>query len=557
MFKRKPKTLSDLATLAPKSNVVAFRKRKTIVALDIDGDLLRVVQASGQGQLARITRIASAKLDWAPDKKDQASALGLALKAALESLKIKPKEAALCLPRGNVVLRPIQVPMPGDLRELASIVNFQISKDLPFRIEDAAVDFKVLRVVDVLGPAADAQNAETSLSKRLDVLAGVVKNDVVQFYRDATKSAGFNLAALGLRSVAAAHSVAKCIPQSGGAVLLISVRSEEVTIDVLLDGKLVFSRVAAVALPAGEPSAADRSVLIEALQIEVVRSLHSYEGMSGFQPVRKLFVAGGGGIETDLSATLSARLSLPAEKLDPAARFSIKNADPDELANAANFLAPIGLALAVLGPGGLPIDFANPKRPPVQRNTKQSQLLVAAAAVLVILLTVFGVRAKLIKKRLKVKEEVQAQLTDAEKKLPIYRRLKSQNKVVSTWLADEQNWLNHLAYLTAILPSAEEIYVSALSTSPQHVIRFSVQAKTGEMLAELDKKLRAAGYEVKPLSITPANDKHGYNFRTSVELSIPKKMKPDFSKIKPPPRPADDTPPSSTGVSAKSPGSAA
>jgi hypothetical protein len=210
--------------------------------------------------------------------------------------------------------------------------------------------------------------------------------------------------------------------------------------------------------------------------------------------------------------------------------------------------------LAALEPAGLPIDFANPKKPPVQRNKKQIQLLAGLAAAMVLLLTFFGVRANLIKKRLKIKEEVQAQLTDAEKKLPIYRRLKSQNKVVNSWVGDEQNWLDHLAYLTAILPNAEELYVSAFSTSPQHVIRFAVQARTGEMLAELDKKLRAAGYEVKPLSITPANDKHGYSFRTSVELSIPKKMKPDFSKLKPPPRPADDTPAKSTSAPAKTTG---
>jgi Tfp pilus assembly PilM family ATPase len=446
--------------------------------------------------------------------------------------------------------------MPADLRELAAVVNFQISKDLPFRIEDAVVDFKVLRVIDVpaSAPNAEAPSPEASATKRLEVLAGAVKNDVVQFYNDAAKAAGFKIAALGLRSVAAAHCVAKCVPGGGGAVLLISVRNEEVTIDIVCENKLVFSRVAAVTLSgnsSSEAASADRSALVEALQIEVVRSLHSYEGMSGYQPVQKLFVAGAGEIEAELSASLSERLSLPAEKLDPAARFSIKNGEPEEIAGAANYIAPIGLALAALEPSGLPIDFANPKRPPVQRNKKQTQLLGALAAAMVLLLTFFGVRANLIKKRLKIKEEIQAQLTDAEKKLPIYRRLKSQNKVVNTWVGDEQNWLDHLAYLTAILPNAEEIYVSAFSTSPQHIIRFAVQARTGEMLAELDKKLRAAGYEVKPLSITPANDKHGYSFRTSVELSIPKKMKPDFSKLKPPPRPADDTPPQSTGIPAK------
>ena len=110
------------------------------------------------------------------------------------------------------------------------------------------------------------------------------------------------------------------------------------------------------------------------------------------------------------------------------------------------------------------------------------------------------------------------------------------------------NWLDHLAYLSAVLPAADQVYVSAINTTPQHVIRLSVQAKTGELLAELDKKLRAAGYEVKPLSITPASDKYGYNFRTTVELNVPKKMKPDLTKQKAPARPADDTPPKSAST---------
>ena len=61
-----------------------------------------------------------------------------------------------------------------------------------------------------------------------------------------------------------------------------------------------------------------------------------------------------------------------------------------------------------------------------------------------------------------------------------------------------------------------------------------MQARSGEILANLDRQLRAAGYEVKPLAITPGNDKHGYNFRSTVELILPAKMKIDLSKTQPP-----------------------
>ena len=108
------------------------------------------------------------------------------------------------------------------------------------------------------------------------------------------------------------------------------------------------------------------------------------------------------------------------------------------------------------------------------------------------------------------------------------------------WLKEGQNWLQHYMYLSAILPGPEEIYITSLSVGGQGTIRLSVQAKSGEILARLDKQLRAAGYEVKPQAITPGNDKHGYDFRSAVELIVPAKMKIDVSKIKPPARPSDD-----------------
>ena len=515
MFKRKSNPDQTLLT-----NVVAFRKRKAIAAIDLDGDTLRVVHASGQGASARVNRIESAKLEIPADKKDQVAVVGAALKSALEAVRSKPKEVVQALPRGQVVMRPLQVPMVADVRELASIINFQIAKDLPFRIEEAVVDFKVLRAIEV--PAT----AEGEAQKRLEVLVGAVKSDVVRFHHEVARFAGLKLVGLGLRSIAAAHYAIRC-QNSDAPFLLVSVRAEEVTLEIVTGGKLVFSRVAVI----------DRENLLKSLEIEVVRSLHSFEGSGGGQPVQRVIVSGGTGNEKEVAAVLGARLKLQSEVLEPGACIDAKNLDQGELAKS---IAPIGLALSVLDPGGLLIDFANPKKPAVQRNTKRTRMLVAAVAAVALLFTMLGVRANLIKKRVQLRDSVQAELKAAEKNLPLYRKLKVQTKAVDAWMAEEQNWLDHLAYLSAVLPTAEEIYVSAFTTTPQHVVRFTVQSKTGELLAELDKKLRAAGYEVKPLSITPANEKHGYNFRSTVELTIPKKLKPDASKFKPAARPPDD-----------------
>jgi len=541
MFKRKH-SADGLTGEAPARSFASilpfgrFGRRSAIVALDIDGATLHVVQASGHGPAARIQRFDSAPLEISADKRDQPEALGAALRQALANLKLKPKEAVLALSRGQVVLRPLQVPVAGDPRELAALVNFQIAKDLPFRVEDAAIDFKVLRVIDAPAQASSASSpasgeasaAEAPPQRRLEVLVGAVKADVVEFYRDVARAAGFKLAGLGLRSVAAAHCVGRCAPVfADSPVLLVSARAEEVTLDVILDGKLVFSRAAVI----------DRESLLATLEIETVRSLHGYEGAGGALPIQKILVAGETGLESEIAKSLSARLGIPAELLDLSAGLKLRQSEQAQAARAA---APIGLALSALEPGGLAIDFANPKKPAAPRNTQRTKKLLLAAACVTALIGLLGTRAHLVRQRLQAKQAVQLELTEAEKKLPIYKRLRSQAKAAGDWTGGDLNWLDHLAYLSVILPAADEIYISAFSTTPQHVMRFSVQSKTGELLAELDKKLRAAGYEVKPLSITPANDRHGYNFRTIVELAVPKKMKLDFHKLKPPARPADD-----------------
>jgi len=223
--------------------------------------------------------------------------------------------------------------------------------------------------------------------------------------------------------------------------------------------------------------------------------------------------------------------------LDVAACLKLSGSDRDKASGA---MSSIGLALGIGDAQGLPFDFLHPKRPPVQRDMRRVRVLAAAAAAVLMVFGVIGVRSHLINKRMLAQKRVQADLTAAQKMQPLYKQVRGQHAAIEEWVKEGDNWLDHYIYLSGVLPGPEEIYVTSLSVSGQGTIRLSVQAKSGEILARLDKQLRAAGYEVKPQAITPGNDKYGYDFRSSVELIIPVKMKIDISKVKPPGRPADD-----------------
>jgi hypothetical protein len=165
-----------------------------------------------------------------------------------------------------------------------------------------------------------------------------------------------------------------------------------------------------------------------------------------------------------------------------------------------------------------------------------------------VLLLLLSVRSHLTRQRTQQYERVKQELAEAEKKRPIYRQMRQQAATLRDWAKEGRNWLEHYAYLTAVLPASEEVYITSLSISGQGSIRLGVQARSGEILAKLDKQLRAAGYDVKPLAITPGSDRFGYNFRSLVELTAPEEMKIDLAKVHPPLRLADDA---SLEISAK------
>ncbi|MBM3834911.1 MAG: hypothetical protein FJ403_16880 [Verrucomicrobia bacterium] len=549
------------------------RHQGPILGLDLDGSLLRIVQLVKRGNRSVAMRLAVEPLNFANEAdRSDAALVGKAIAAALDRLRVKCKAVVMGIPRASVVLRSLSMPEVKDVRELASMVHFQISKDLPIRLEDAVIDFHVRRAlvptamlepnVKASGVPADSKTETTEASLRVEVLVAAVKRDVVEFFKQAAEQAGLELVALGWLSDANARLLEACrVTEGSEGVALVSLRPDETGIDVIAQQSLVFSRGVAIKqvsdniAPPSEQSLAGGkredtasaaaevppspmpASFAEAVTIEVVRSLHSYGGIKPHIPVAKLFVTGCTGHERVVAEALNGRLNIPCSLLDLAGRLELP--EPESL-HAPGSISALGLAFGVSDSNGLAFDFLHPRRPAVQRNKRRIKLLAAAALVAATLFALLSARARLVNQRLQIHRQAQVELADAEKKRPIYRQMRQQAATIDEWAKEGQDSLEHYAYLSAILPRSEEIYVTSLSIGGQGSIRFSVQARSGEILAKLDKQLRAAGYEVKPLAITPGDDKFGYDFRSTVELTAPEKMKMDLAKVRAPQRPADD-----------------
>ncbi len=524
-----------------------------VTAIDLEGATLRIVQTSGRGV---VSRVLNGTLEFPADAdRNDPAVLGPALQRALNRLGVRPASVVMGVPRARVILRTLTVPVIEKQAELASLVCLQVGRDLPFRLDEAVVDFKVRRklpaapesvpsredgevpagAASTAAPAAAAAPVSTVPQPKLEVLVAVVKRDVVDFYQRLAEAAGFKLSALGLLSYANARCVDACHVADGDAAFaLVSLRPEEVCIDIIASQSLLFSRGMALRTTA-ESSQGDATVT--ASVIEVVRSLHSYSGLAADPPVAKVVVAGSTGLEAKVVSALGTRLATPCTVLDLGTALQLPE---DSRAGAGGAMAPLGLALGLGDPSGLPFDFLNPKKPAEPRDLRRIAILSGIAAAAFLIVSVLGLRTMLVNRRAAVLAQVNAEAAEAEKKRPVYRKLILQAGVVEDWIRGDRDWLEHYAYLTSVLPPSEEIYLSSITVSGTNAVRLAVQARSGETLARLEKQLVAAGYEVKPMAITPGSDRFGYDFRSTVEVSIPARLKVNLHAVKPAPRPIDD-----------------
>ena len=560
------------------------RRRGPITALDVDGSTLRAVNASPRGTRGVITRIAAERLDLPPgaDRTDPQE-LGRAIGRTLDKLRLNPGSVVMAVPRASVVLRTLTLPEILDVRELASVVHLQVARDLPFYAEEAVIDFRIRRQIAETPPVhEDAASgagvvepgaaAPTAGRRKFEVLVAAVQQEVVEFYRQTAAAAGLKLAALGLLSYGNARCLEACRAVAGHeCVAFITLRPDEVGIDVIAQQTLLFSRGASIkprsqppvepatAVPGTtppSPAAAEPPTVAvvpgpvkaelpapapetfaDLVTIEVVRTLASHGGIEPGNPVSKIIVAGATGQETTVTEALARRLNLPCVFLDPATALDLPRAARE---NAPGAVGALGLALGINDPQGLPFDFLNPKRPAVHRDMKRVRLLMGAAAAAAAVIFTLALGRTLENRRRLVLNDVQAKVSKEKRQQPLYKRTQLQFGTVREWTGESHRWLDHYAYLSAILPASEDLYVQSISISGQGVIRLAVQARGGDVLARVEKKLHAAGYDVKPLAITPSPDKTGYNFRSEVAIAPTEKLKIDLAKNHPSARPADD-----------------
>jgi type IV pilus assembly protein PilM len=505
-----------------------FRRQGRFLAIDFDSRQVRVVQAELTLGGVRVLKLAATEVPEGVDTTDPV-ALGGLLRQTLERMHVRGQGALMCVPRGQVVLKPLFLPRASNPGELAGMVQYQAEKELSFRPQEAVVDF-------TLESHYGAERPPEEQAEGQQVLVAAVRQPVVDYYRAVAHAAGLKLVGLGLRPYAnlrCAETYAGCGAESRVAVVHIT--ADESEIDVFDAGGVAFTRPAVIKIPrpGTEPAVGDAAQMVVT---EVTRSLHSYLGVEREHKIDKVLVAGGTGIEPRVAAELHRRLGISAEALDPGPTLGVTEGSTP----ASAFISALGLAVGHSPQVGMAIDFLNPKRAPVQRDMRKLKVIAAAVSLAVIVGGVFAASAVYYLNERAGRDALQEQ----------YNKLKLDNRRVDAlakhisdidrWTNGGRNWLDQWAYLSGIFPPCTDTYVTSLNSTPDGSLKISVRATTSEALDELSKRLTGGGYGFKPGQVSTGSDTYNYKYMESVVVIVKPTMTVDLASLPEPVRPEND-----------------
>lgn len=530
-----------LAKLRGSSSPASVRR---FTAIDFDTRSVRIVHAQRHGQTVRVCKVSTVPL--AGVSVADADALGGFLKNVLAKLGLSGTGLLLNVPRSQTVLKPITLPSGTALGEMAAMVRYQVEKELPFRLEDAVVDFTPASHFGADPPVGGAVG--------IAILVAAARLGIVDHYRKIAAAAGCRLLRLGLRPASDMRCVAAATSrQRGESVVFVHLTQDEMEIDVLCDESLVFSRSVAVRPDPLETEAANTP--IETIVNEATRSLQSYQAVHRAGRIGGVLVGGGTGLEGQLARMLAERMNLRCEVFNPASAVGLMDDG-----SSSSYVSALGLCLAQSS-SLVPFDFLNPKKPAVQRDKRKLAAAIAGVGLVALCVAAYAASTAYVSSVTADVNGLQSRVKKLQGEKDQASAASARYDSIKAWQDDRQNWLAHWAYLSETMPSCKDVYLldfnaiavkteqgrkkTTIPASDQIVgeITFNIHARDKRVFDEINGSLMEAGYDFPAANWMPANDdKFGYGQQTRITLRVPRWLsQPKLDPLgREPLRPADD-----------------
>lgn len=510
---------------------------RSILCIDWDERSLRVLAASISRKMVRIRKAVHVPLDETVNARDPAS-LGEFIRRTLATHRIRTRKATVAVHRQDTVLNLLSLPK-GTAEETAQMVDVQAGKELPFSKDQAVVDFAY---------AGDADGAMRP------VWMAALRTAVLDRYQQTIANAGLKLERIGLRPYA---NIAALDPDlvAEGRTLLVDVGASMTEIDVVQAGRLVFSRAASVSIPAGgllgspEPfapedqvgvsssreEAVSRPAAIDALLIEVSRTLQAYRATDPGAAIDRIVLAGTEGIDQQVANRFEQQFGAATSMYGPPA--SLRWRRPADFSTAP-FSSIVGLAVSGAGDPVESFDFLSPKEPEAAQRVRRRRRPLAIATVAIFVTAIFAMAY--IPFRLKYREiDRQTMLKKFEEvQMPKANREELMKHVddVKAWRAMNYIWIDKLNQLAEVFPSNKDCFITRMDCNDKGEIKIELvtkDVKEASHLAEAIATIKGEdGIKITALGgkATSSNEP-GYPIKDQVTINL-KPAKVDAKETK-------------------------
>ncbi len=462
--------------------------RGTQLAIELGSNHITVVEGEvGSGGL-RLTRWAH--WDRPAGQAADPVTLGEWLKGKLHANGFEATRAVVGLERHEVVLKRLTLPVAtGGMGELVGMVQLQMTRQLPIASDEAVVDFVVIE-----------HGATTSESgSGCVVLATALPPERIAEVQAFVRAAGLKLDRVGLKTAGAAALVAAHSGRGDTVTLGIALDQDAAEYFVIEGGHLVFSRRAegsSHAGPAAGQEASDAELASRRIATEAKRTWMSYRSQPESQQVTGCVVLSESPDAEAAAAACAEALEMPCSVL----RLPTSVERAPELAEGEHPLSAGALMLAGMllerTTRRQVLDLAHPRRAPDQR---QRARILAMAASLGLVLVVGGLMtaSRLTLSRLDAEiAELQTQRDDLISERERAWRSSARLEHAERWAATSPQWLEHLAVMGELMPTADRALVQTVRAQSTPVLTYLAKGR-----GDYDQKKWSSGAEVR-LSIS-------------------------------------------------------
>ena len=344
-------------------------KKKEVIGIDIGSSSVKLVQlkdVKGSYQLLNAGIVPLPPEAIVDNAIMDNSAIVAAIRSLVTSLGVKTKDVACSISGNSVIIRKITLPvMPAE--ELEDQITWEAEQYIPFDINDVNMDFQILSP-DSIDPS------------KMIVLLVASKREIINDYVTVFNEAGMALSVMDVDSFAVQNAFE--INYDAGTedvIALINIGASVMNINVVRDGTSLFTRdvqmggnlyteeiqkqlsvssseAESMKILAGEANSNELLEVLtkvnETITQEIRRSLDFYNSTASDERITKIFVSGGSSKGYKFIDSVSEKVDLPVEIINPFAKlkFNEKDFDPEYLQEIGPLMTvTVGLAIRGVG----------------------------------------------------------------------------------------------------------------------------------------------------------------------------------------------------------------